>query len=127
MARALSTTKQVSFLYDFAVDGGLVSTIQMGVFIPNNAIIYYGVAKVTTALTSGGAATIAVGYTGGTGDLIAALAVASWSADAVIEGVDLPGASVEATANRQLAVTIATAALTAGVFVYTVLYIELDS
>ena len=111
--------KQLNFIYSFANDGGAVSTIGMGVFLPAGAIVQLGVANVFTALTSGGAATIAVGWTGDTGALIAATAVASWSDNAVIEGVDLTVAMVKVTAVQELAVTIATAALTAGEFYYT--------
>ena len=125
MAKAVGVTrKNLSFVYDFAVDGGAVSTIGMGVFLPAGAVVMLGTAQVVTGLTSGGAATIAVGWTGSTGAVIAALAVASWSDDAVIEGVDLTVAMVKVTAIQQLAVTIATATLTAGRFFYTCDYIE---
>lgn len=124
MAAEHSALKSKTFVYSFTADGGAISTIPMGVFIPDNAIVVMGVAKVVTALV-GATATIAVGWTGATGALIAALAVASWGAGEVIEGVDLSVAMVEATAERQLAVTIATAALTAGLFTYTCIYIEL--
>lgn len=126
MARVTSgmSRKQLNFIYNFAVDGGVVSTIGMGVFLPAGAVVHWGVAQVVTALTSGGAATIAVGWTGDTGALLAATAVASWSDNAVLEGVDLIVAMVKVTAIQQLAVTIATADLTAGLFYYTCEYTE---
>lgn len=122
--RLSSSLKTASFVFDFAVDGGAVSTIQMGAFLPVNAVVIFGVANVITALTSGGSATIAVGWTTSTAALIGATAVASWGAGAILPGVDLPGAPVLATSARQLAVTIAAAALLTGKFQYTCLYIE---
>jgi len=124
MARINATRKHATFAYDFAVDGGAESTIGMGVIIPANSVITYGFAKVVTQLTSGGSATIAVGWTGGTGVLLAATAVASWTAGTILEGVDLIVAMLEATADRELAVTIVTAALTAGRFVGYCEYVE---
>jgi len=125
MARKLVGEKSVAFVYDFPADGGAISTIGMGQRIPNNAVIQFGFAKVITTLTSGGAATIAVGRTGATGELIAALAVASWTAGTIIEGVDLIVAMIESP-SAQLAVTIAGDTITAGRFIYVVSYIEID-
>lgn len=120
MARIQGKPNTYFFVYDFAVDGGAVSSINMGVFIPQFSIIKIGAATVATTLV-GATATIAVGYAGATGALIAATAVASWTADAVIEGVDLSVAMLKVAAGGvQLQVTIATAALTAGRFTYAV-------
>ncbi len=128
MAKIVSSPKTVSFVYDFATDGGAISTIGMGVFLPINAVVWFGYAKVITTLVSGGSATIAVGWTGSTGSLITATAVATWvSTTPIIPGVDLPGTPVLATAQRELAVTIATATIiTAGKFVYVAYYTELN-
>lgn len=124
MAKATGvSTKTISFVYDFTVNTGAISTIQMGVWIPAGSVVQFGVAQVVTALV-GATATIAIGWTGNTGALVAATAVASWSDDAVLEGVDLIVAMVKVTAIQQLAVTIATAELTAGRFFYTCQYIE---
>ena len=118
-------TRKYTFEYNFARDGGVIGAIPMGVFIPDEALIWFGVAFVTTGLTSGGAATIAVGTDLQAPALIAATAVAVWAINARIPGVDLPAAPVlidnPAPANRreELQVTIAGAALTAGVFRFT--------
>jgi hypothetical protein len=54
-------TKWMRGRYDFAVDGGAVSTITISdENIPANAIILGGVVEVDVAVTSGGAATLAI-------------------------------------------------------------------
>lgn len=127
MAKINLNVKWASFRYDFAADGGAAGTIGMGVYIPNNCIVMFGYAKVTTALTSGGAMNASVGWTGDTAALIGVTAKADWSINAVLEGVDLIVAMVEATANRELAVTIDTNDGTAGVFEYICQYVEHDA
>ena len=94
--------KTIAGRYDFAADGGLQGQILLNkvVTIPLNAVIFYGCARGYKALTSGGAATISVDVTGIVGGLIAALAVASWGANQIIEGIDLPGASQGAVQAR---------------------------
>src|SRR5688500_17062465 len=66
--------------YDFAVDGGAISTIALtsGLVIPAGAIITRGYIEVLTALTSGGAATIAC-QVEAANDILTAVAVASWT------------------------------------------------
>lgn len=119
--------KTVAGEYDVAVDGGAVSTITLrgapnysvGNDIPIGSVIESGYIEVDTAVTSGGAATVAVSAEGA-GDLVAAAAVsgAPWSTTGrkSIIPVATGATSVKTTAARQLTVTIATAALTAGKF-----------
>jgi hypothetical protein len=74
-------TKWMRARYDFAVDGGAVSTITISdENIPTNAIILGGVVEVDVAVTSGGAATLAI-QVEAAGDIVAAAAVsgAPWS------------------------------------------------
>jgi len=125
MAKAISSLKSVSFVYDFAVDGGAQTTIPMGVFIPINSVVWLGFANSLTTVV-GVNATIAVGWTGSTGALMTATAITSFAANAIVPGVDLPGAPVKATAGRELAVTIATADITAGKFLYVCYYAEFN-
>lgn len=124
MTLITSSLKSKTFVYDFATDGGAQGSINMGLFIPARSVIWFGFANVITALTSGGMATIAVGFSGSTGALITATAVASWSLDAILPGVDLPATPLKLTAIQQLQVTIATADLLTGKFEYTVVYNE---
>jgi hypothetical protein len=114
--------------YDFAVDGGAASTITLrgDNAIPNGAYIVGGFVDVLTAVTSGGAATVAVNSQGA-GDVVAAAAVsgAPWSTTGIKSVIPVfTGATVvKTTAPRSLAITIATAALTAGRFRVVVFYV----
>jgi hypothetical protein len=119
--------------YDFARDGGAVSTITLraapgdgaGNEIPAGAVILGGYVEVDTELTSGGAATVAVNSQAA-GDLIAAAAVsgAPWSTTGrkSVTPAFTGATTVKTTATRRLAITIATAALTAGKFRVVVFY-----
>lgn len=120
--------KTVRGEYDFAADAGAVSTITLrgDNSIPAGAVILGGYLEVDTALTSGGAATVAVNSEGA-GDLLAAAAVsgAPWSTTGrksiipVFTGVS----TVKTTVVRSLTITIAVATLTAGKFRVVVVYV----
>ncbi len=109
-------------IYSFAVDGGAVSTIAlMGALnIPSGATIVGGFVDITTALTSGGAATIAV-QVEAANDILTAVAVASWTTGrknilpALTSGALTAATTVRTTAARDISIVIAAAALTAGV------------
>lgn len=117
--------------YSFASDGGAVSTINLtgSTLIPAGAIVTGGFIEVTTQLTSGGAATIAIGVETTT-DIVTAVAVASWTAGrknilpALTSGALTAATTVKTTAARDITATIATAALTAGVFKVVLYYVE---
>lgn len=107
------------FKYDFSVDGGAVGSITIqDKTIPTNALILGGlIIDPDTNIASGGAATVALGIKTA-GDLHAADAYADinggplW-ADQLTIGETAP---LETASQEGLIVTIATAALTAGVF-----------
>lgn len=113
--------------YDFAVDGGAVGDIDLTAVaqIPANAVVLGGFVEVDTVPTSGGAATVAVKVEGA-GDLVAAAAIsgAPWSTTGrkSIIPVFTGATTVKTTAARKLVATVATAALTAGVFDVVVFY-----
>lgn len=117
--------------YSFAVDGGAVSTIALmgSTQIPSGAVIIGGYIEVTTQLTSGGAATIAV-QVESAGDIVAATAVASWTAGVknilpADTSASLTAATrIKTTAARDISAVIATAALTAGVFKVVLFYLD---
>lgn len=119
--------------YDFAVDGGAVSTIplrnpggsSLGSEIPNGSVILGGYIDVETPLASAGAATVALSSQGAA-DLLAATAFdnAIWSGAGRKDIIpDSTGSTaVKTTASRTLSAVIATAALTAGKFRVVVSY-----
>jgi len=120
LARALLVVRG---RYDFAVDGGAVSTIAItaGTPIPSGSVVVGGYVDVTTPLTSGGAATIAC-QVEAANDILTAVAVASWTAGrknvlpAPASGALTAATAVKTTADRNISIVIGTAALTAGVF-----------
>lgn len=97
-------------IYDFSVHGGAVGTITLPLKVPDNAIITECIVDVLTDPTSGGSATIALGLNTTT-DLLAATAIASVTGIVVAKE---QAAAFKLTAERNLQITIATAALTAG-------------
>ena len=129
------------YVYDFDVDGGAIGEIVLSTkankaAIPVGAIIKRVVAKVVTAFTSGGSATLEWGngddpngYSGAT------IAVASLTDNALFNGYDNAAAllwddtndhpidvNVADAADGSFSVTIATAAMTAGKAIFLVEY-----
>ena len=114
------------FVYDFAVDGGSHSASNQGltgngagvitpadadITIPENAIITDMITYVSSAMTSDGSATIAIGV----GGAALAAAVAFDHANYTDEDVIHTVIADKTTSAARPIVTIATAALTAGV------------
>lgn len=114
-------------LYSFAVDGGAQATIAPtnSDTIPDNAILVGATINSTTAVTSLGSATVAVGTSAGssTSSIKAATAKASLSTDAVLNGVPVFATPVKMTAAGTITFTVATADLTAGVIEAWVYYV----
>lgn len=115
-------------VYDFAVVGGAVGDITLtGDTIPSGAIVLDAYISVATAVTSGGAATVAIKLEGAA-DINAADAIsgAPWSTTGA-KRADFTAttAPVKTTAARSIVATVGTAALTAGVFTVVVEFIEL--
>jgi hypothetical protein len=122
-----SARKTAVGLYDFAIEGGAVGDITLrGDTIPSGAVIIDSLIKVETALTSGGAATVAI-KAESAADINAADAIsgAPWSTTGSKRG-DLTAttAPVTTTAARALVATVAVEALTAGKFTVVVTYVE---
>jgi hypothetical protein len=130
-----SALKSAQGEYDFAVDGGAVSTITLrqggGNTLPNvipaGAIILEGWIEVDTLVTtaSGNTGTVAVNSEAA-GDLLAAAITsgAPWSTTGrkSIIPVSTGATTVKTTVSRSLAITVATAAITAGKFRVVVYY-----
>ena len=113
------------YVYDFAVDGGLVSTIELSAKagykqLPLGAIVKNVYAVVETAVLSGGSATVAWGNTDVDGYSGTAKAKAVLIADAAFtgNGTLIPSVVVDGAFN----VSIAVAALTAGKVFFMVEY-----
>lgn len=113
--------------YSFATHGGAVGDIALtSDSIPSGAVLLDAYIKVTTALTSGGSATVAIKVEGAA-DINAADAIsgAPWSTTGA-KRADFTAttAPVTTTAARNIVATVAVAALTAGAFTVVVEYIE---
>lgn len=105
--------------YDFAVQGGAIGTITLAPYIPANVIVYGGFFDVVTTFT-GATNTLAIGLNTTT-DLLAATAIATYGTIGMhaIIPVATAAAAVKSTAQRQIVLTLATAAVTAGkLFLY---------
>lgn len=117
--------------YDFAADGGVIGTITPKVAnctIPKNSIITKVWVNSTTAVTSGGLATVSIGTSAGssTTALLGATAKASLSLNAVMNGVPVMDTSatwVKLSAAGKVTCTVAVADLTAGVIEIWVMYL----
>jgi len=129
MANEKTRKRVAKATYDFSVDGGAVSTITPAIteIIPTGAIVTDVIIDMTTALTSGGSATVAVTAGGvtiqgavdynqlpysGTG-LGHVLRAGASGATGVTTALYLP---IKTTSDAAIKVAIATAALTAGKF-----------
>jgi hypothetical protein len=115
-------------VWDFAVHGGAVGTVELDLLIPANAIITKAYAHVLTAVTTSASGTLSFGLNSTT-DLLAATAAGSLTANAIIPllpsytaaldgnaaaaGVHA-AAPIRLTADRELKAAVATGALTAG-------------
>lgn len=119
---------KVRQIWDFAVNGGAVGTINLDVLLPEGAIVTGGFIHVLTAVTTSASGTLSFGLNTTT-DLLAATAAGSLTANAILpllpsftaalDGNAAAGGVGNATplrltAERELKAAIATGALTAG-------------
>lgn len=122
--RVRSAKQTFMFSYDFATLGGGTGTIDLTAHdgpLPDDFIIQNAFIDVITPLTSGGAATGALTTGQGAGDLVAATAVAGAPWSSTGQKVTIPllgtiGTWIKTTDERDPALVIATADLTAGAF-----------
>jgi predicted RecA/RadA family phage recombinase len=118
-----NSVKVAHFLYNFAVDGGASCTPANSDTIPANAVVFGGAVNSTTAATASGSATVAIGTTAGSAgnSILTATAIASLSLDAVVKPTCI-ATPFKMSAAGQIAITVATGPLTAGVIEGWVLY-----
>lgn len=115
------TQNMLVAIYDFAVQGGAVSTVYLldekgnPAILPDNAIVQRVLVEVITAVTSSATATVALGAESTT-DLFPATSKASLTLAAFLDGtpVDTAATADKLSADRRVSATIATTALTAG-------------
>ena len=114
--------KRGYWYYDFATDGGAVGTVTLrGPKLPTGAVITKAYSYYTTAATSGGSATVAYGVESDDATGIEGATAIGTAATAGAHDTDADGTAANfttiTTAERDLILTIGTAALTAGAFV----------
>jgi hypothetical protein len=115
-------------LYDFAVDGGLVSAIvpASAVALPAKAIVLSAYAHVLTLFTGGGGATIALSIEGAN-DIRTAATITTGGFDSTgmkaLIPVGTAATAVVCTVARKLTLSVAVAALTAGKAVFYLTYV----
>jgi hypothetical protein len=127
----ISAQRICHITYSFAVDGGTTPIIPAGnCTIPALAVITNVSINSTTAVTAVGAATVAVGCTGGTGcgasALMAATAKASLGTNVFGQSIPVPQTAstwVKTTAAGGVSLVIATGPLTAGIIELYIFYI----
>jgi len=127
MADGLQQVLLARATWDFAVDGGAVGAIDLGVTLPDNAIVLDGVVDVITTLTSAGdIATIAL-HAEAADDIVLAVAIGTGTPwDLGLRAIIPLGTSATAfklTAARAITATIAVEAVTAGKFILLVRYV----
>lgn len=101
-----------SVLYDFSNDGGTAGDISFGRILPSGAIITNVYSDELTALTSGGSATVQL--KAGSTDLTDALAFDTGFTGTENQALASSATAIKLSADSELKITIATAALTAG-------------
>ena len=101
-----------SVLYDFSEDGGAVGDVSFGRKLPAGAIVTKVFSDEQTALTSGGAATVQL--KSGSVSLTDALAFDSGFAGVEEQALASSAEAIKLSAEGELKISIATAALTAG-------------
>lgn len=116
--------------YDFTLDGGAIATItpRDSPIIPAGAIILGGVIDITTALTSGGSATISLGFGSGAekAALKALTAVASYALGTTLVIVPIfTGATVyKVLTESKMTLTVAVATLIGGKMSVNLVYLQ---
>jgi len=115
----MSLSRWAKAEYDFAVDGGAISAIGLGVTIPDNAIVTGGFVEVVTTCTSSDDSGTMALHIQTANDLVTATAISGGSNiwDAGIHSIVPAGTgatAIKCTAAREITATIATDAFTAG-------------
>ncbi len=133
-ADSLTFMRVARATYDFAEHGGAISAINLGVTLPDNAIVCGGFVDVVTTCTSAGAdaGTMAL-HVESANDIVSAIAISNganpWDAGlhAIVPKANTPESTgIKLTAARAITATIAGQAFTAGKFVLFLYYVVGD-
>lgn len=121
--------KTVAWQYDFAVHGGAVGDILTGVRIPNGAIIVNAFATVLTAFTSANSTATVAFKANAANDIFTAAAVSGAPFSSTGQKLAIPDLATVAdyktmTAERELTMSIAVEAVTAGKANFYVMYVH---
>lgn len=109
--------------YDFAIHGGAVGAIPLGVTLPNKAVVTRGFGDIVTAFTStAGTGTIALGLNTTT-DLLAAVDADTLAAEFELIPTGTAANMKKATADREITLTVATNAILSGKAVFFLEYV----
>lgn len=129
MSLLITSNKSQSGEYNFSTDpnAGATGTINLGVWLPTNAIVSRFFVKTITTANSGGAATLSFRLNS-TVLLLGVTPFGAFTAGNCIAGVDFNAnpivASSALTPSPQVQLLIAGAALTAGRFAFFIEYFE---
>jgi len=122
-AEGLGNLRVARATYDFAVEGGTIGAIGLGVTLPDNAIVVGGFVDVITTLTSAGDLATGALSVEGANDIVSAIAINDgsnpWDAGrkAIVPKANTPETtSVKLTAAREVTFTVAVENVTAGKF-----------
>jgi hypothetical protein len=128
---------RIHFKWDFSVDGGAISTIQLntansgsGYPVPANALIYFGLLNIVTVPVGGGAS-IAFGMSAGVASgpttcLKNTTAISGLTLDSIVAmvPVNVAAGAFKTTAKGLITMTISGAPLTAGLVEGWLFYLE---
>jgi len=110
--------KVKSFVYDFAKDGGAISTIKLKEFIPDlgseKALVIGCHTRTIAQVTSAGAAEISFGVVGSVAAFQAATVLAGFTTGAIQRGKDLDASPILISSGDEAVIAISVAAVTAG-------------
>lgn len=114
-AAAWLPVEYVPFVYDFDVHGGEVEAIELDAVVPERCIVLDGVIDVVDALTSDGAAQVAI-HVQTADDILAAAVLGTNGTEGLHDVVPVGTAAtaIKMTADGNVTLTVTVAALTAG-------------
>lgn len=106
----------INAVYDFAIHGGAIASIGLGVKLPPGAVVLSGLMKVITVPVGAGASIGVLLATSGDVVAVAALSGAPWSTTGIKDVVPVGTAAtmIALTAEKELTVVVSAAVLTAG-------------